>query len=121
MSTCNGLKIRLLHLCMCRSNTNLAHILKKFKIDYSVTKTEILLPKCLALFSDYSHSLSTYYENVARHKYTHLIAMFPPRNFMLPVTTGYVLDMFSVLPMVLNVVWWLLYNGHSKQHTTSNR
>ena len=61
----------------------------------------------LALFSD-SHSQSTYSGNVttgARHKYTHPIVMFPPSKFMLPVTAGCVLDIFSVLPIVLNVVW----------------
>ena len=69
--------------------------LKTFKMDYSVTKTEIPFPRSLALFSD-SHSLSTYSGNVAtgtRHKYTHTLVMFPPSEFMLPVTTGCVLDM----------------------------
>ena len=60
-SICNGLGIRLLHLCIGRSNTC---SLKKFKMDYSVTKTEIPFPRSLASFSD-SHSLSTYSGNVA--------------------------------------------------------
>ena len=76
---CNGLGIRLLHLCMCRSDTCLARSLKIFKMNYSVTKTEIPFPRSLALFSD-SHSLSTYSGNVAtgtRHKYTHTCHVSP--------------------------------------------
>ena len=57
-SICNGLGIRLLHVHMCRSDTCWAQSHKIFKMDYSVTKIEIPLPRCSVLFSD-SHSLST--------------------------------------------------------------
>ena len=78
MSICIGLEISyVLHLCMCWNN-----------IPSSIAhKNGRLAARSLCAFVSF-------------------IVIFFPSKFMLPVTSGCVLDMF-VFPMILNVVWWL--------------